>query len=711
MNMRILTIGLERAKLLSVDPKASTSAKLKAIFLTELANLGYKVSNPELLNDSVFENFDAIIDTLTKMKGGDVNYVPLFPGFPNKHDYENTLILTIGGLIEKFGSLDYFTVIAGIAGHNGPISSRPQTDKELADGIEDQVSRKSDKHTEWVTLKVTNDITGDVRKYLANNLYAKSSIKETLKSDIEFLINHYGLEFLEADKVVFREIKSYVMKYLWTKQDYATLSKFISTPTDILRMFAALTDTDISLAETIKFPKLSRPQRKFVLENIEKSSNIADNLNAYKGLWLSLGRYIHPGEYKSKYPKTFKAFDTLRNDKVSTFNGTLEKALKAKDLETVLRLSVNRPGVFGRKLHEIIDVFSDRTGVIREFKKVAEKLELKNLLVLEKYFETINDLDYKTVINKKGRVIVFKNDKKGTLSRERVNKLVAGIKDAIATKVTESPLEFEEGTKVWIDPALRNYIVPLSLRKQTDGLMNYSRGTRVKIDKSKTLRMFNYWKEANGRTDFDTSVIEFDKDMNYKGHVSYTRLRGDGIKHSGDITSAPNGASEFIDINFDKLDKDVKYLAIQVYVYSGENFAQVEKSYAGWMLRDKTKASTMTFDIKTVANKFNMVGSGKYAIPMILDVERGEIVIIDLFMKGTSSFNRVEGAVQDVSTITRQLVKMYDTKPNMLDLVTYRIAGSNAEIVATKADADVTYGVEDCTYSVDRVDEILAELL
>ena len=92
-------------------------------------------------------------------------------------------------------------------------------------------------------------------------------------------------------------------------------------------------------------------------------------------------------------------------------------------------------------------------------------------------------------------------------------------------------------------------------------------------------------------------------------------------------------------------------------------------------------------------------------------VEKGEIIIIDLFMKGTSNFNRVEGAVQDVSTIAKQLVKMYDTKPNMLDLVTYRIAGSNAEIVADKSEADITYGVEDCTYSVDRVDEILAELL
>ena len=711
MNKRIIEIGLNRAKLLAVNPKSGTSKKLRAIFLAELANLGYRIENPELLNDSVFENFDLIIDTLTKMKGGDVNYVPLFSGFPNKVDYDNdVLIATFGGLVDKFG-YDLFDWIVGIENFDGLISSRPQTDEELAEGIVDQESRKSDKHTEWTTLKVSNDIEGDVRKYLAGNLYAKSSIKESLKDDVEFLIGHYGLEFLDASRVVFKEIKSYVMKYLWNKGDYETLSKFVGTPTDILRMFAAITDSDISLAESIKFPKLSRPQRKFVLANIENCSNIAENLNSYKGLWLSLGRYIHPGEYKSKFPKTFNAFDTLRNAKVPTYNGLLEKAIKKEDLDEVLSLASKRPGVFGRKLHEILDTFSSEKGVIKAFKNVADQLELKNLLVLEKYFETINDSEYRTIINKRGKVIVFPNDKKGKLSKERIAKLNKAIKDAIVSKITSSPLEFEEGAKVWIDPALRNYMVPLSLRKQSDGLMNISRGTRIAFDKTKTLRLFSYWKESSRRTDFDVSLIEFDKDMCYKGQVSYTRLNEEGISHSGDITSAPNGASEFIDIDISKLKKDVKYLAIQVYKYSGESFAQVEKSYAGWMVRDKDKAGRKTFDIKTVANKFNMVGKGTYAIPMIVDVEAGEIIYVDLYMNGTSSLNRVEGAVNNVSTVAKEIVKMVDTKPNMLDLITYQVNASNAELVEDKEEATITYGITECTHSVDRVDEILAELL
>ncbi|MFW9952342.1 MAG: TerD family protein, partial [Candidatus Thorarchaeota archaeon] len=227
----------------------------------------------------------------------------------------------------------------------------------------------------------------------------------------------------------------------------------------------------------------------------------------------------------------------------------------------------------------------------------------------------------------------------------------------------------------------------------------------------KTLRLFNYWKESGSRTDFDTSLIEFDKDMNYKGHVSYTNLSSGGINHSGDVTSAPNGASEFIDINMKKLNDGIKYLGIQVYVYAGENFNQVEKSYAGWMIRDEASSSRKSFDIKTVANKFNMVGAGRYAIPMIVDVEASEIVFVDIFMNGTNSMNRVEGAVKDVSTVAREIVKMVDTKPNMLDLIKYQVEASNAELVENKEDATITYGITECTHSVDRVDEILAELL
>ena len=67
------------------------------------------------------------------------------------------------------------------------------------------------------------------------------------------------------------------------------------------------------------------------------------------------------------------------------------------------------------------------------------------------------------------------------------------------------------------------------------------------------LRFFIYWKQKhNNRTDIDLSVAYFDKSLTSLGHVSWTNLREGFTTHSGDITSAPDGASEFIDINIKK---------------------------------------------------------------------------------------------------------------------------------------------------------------
>jgi stress response protein SCP2 len=708
MNKKVLNIGLNRAKLISVPRNAKVSKRLKAIFLAELASLGYKVENPDLFNDSVLENFEDIIDELIKMKGGDVDYVPLLKGFPNV-DLDEVLILTVESLVSKgiYGSLyDIMANYDETVDYKG-YSSRPQMAEELADGIIDQESRESDDNAEFIMLKFTDNPAADIRKFLTNTLYAKSSIKEALKDDIQELINEFGLDFVDPTKVVFKEIKSYVMKNLWNRDNHKLLEKFVSTPTDLLRMFAAITDSDISLSDKIKFPKLRRADRKFILGILEKTPNLTENLNAYKGLWLQIGRYIHPGEYKTKFPKTYSTFSMLRNEKVVTFNSMIEKFIAKKQFGATMNLIVTRPGIFGRKLHELINIFGVDT--LNAFKEVASHLELKNLLVMQKYFMTINESEFRTVINKKGKVIVFPNDKQGTINAPTLQMLLETIDNAIKSKIKENPLEFKEDSKVWIDPELRNVMVPLSMRKASDGLMNIARGTRTRIDKTKVLRMFNYWKDEC--TDYDLSLIEFDKSMDYIGHVSYTNLSSDGIAHSGDITSAPNGAAEFIDIDMTKLNSKAKYLAIEVMNYSGCPFNRIEKSYAGWMMRDKVDNDIKTFDIKTVTNKFNMTGEGNYAIPMIVDVDNSEIIFVDLYMNGKDNLNNVEGAVNNISTVAKEVINFVNTKPNMYDLITYQVKGSNAVIVKTKDEATVTYGIDGCTYSVDRVDEILANLI
>lgn len=45
--------------------------------------------------------------------------------------------------------------------------------------------------------------------------------------------------------------------------------KMLKTPNDILRLFASLTCTDVSLATEIRFSKTSRSEKRFLLEMLE----------------------------------------------------------------------------------------------------------------------------------------------------------------------------------------------------------------------------------------------------------------------------------------------------------------------------------------------------------------------------------------------------------------------------------------------------------
>lgn len=59
--------------------------------------------------------------------------------------------------------------------------------------------------------------------------------------------------------------------------------------------------------------------------------------------------------------------------------------------------------------------------------------------------------------------------------------------------------------------------------------------------------------------DFDLSAMIFDEDWQYQEHVSWTNLRSPQFQvfPSGDIISAPDGASEFIDIHLPSVERMV----------------------------------------------------------------------------------------------------------------------------------------------------------
>lgn len=207
-----------------------------------------------------------------------------------------------------------------------------------------------------------------------------------------------------------------------------------------------------------------------------------------------------------------------------------------------------------------------------------------------------------------------------------------------------------------------------------------------------TIRLFTYWKDnKQERNDLDLSVILLDEQFSNLWHVSYTRLEDKSwIKHSGDITSAPYWASEFIDINIKEIkekNKKLRYIATQIYDFTGNWFSSgtMEKAYTWWMFRKDTDNNFKTFDIKTVKNKIDINWNWWYYIPIIIDLENKEIIYVDLFINWSSfSGNNVEWSLQNSSVITEEILNFRQTKPNMLDLFKYYFENDKYNIVSKK---------------------------
>ncbi len=115
--------------------------------------------------------------------------------------------------------------------------------------------------------------------------------------------------------------------------------------------------------------------------------------------------------------------------------------------------------------------------------------------------------------------------------------------------------------------------------------------------------------------------------------VSWTNL-GDGtMTHSGDLTSAPEGAQEFIDVRLEaaREQEGWRYLVPAVYRYAGPSFGDLPEAVAGWMLREQTSSDRRTYDPATVVSAFALNGRRVQALPMMVDLVSGEVVHLDLY--------------------------------------------------------------------------------
>ena len=502
------TIAIRRLRVLPVPRGAGLDPRYKIILLTELAGLGFEPLNSELLDTGdpeIFADWPGLIEVLRALKGGGVDYVPLFSDFPDvvpdddAHLTRRVLVAmcNLMGIFPNGTRLDSGVVVPDWLFDLRRFGADPITqyqDRGLFEqGRAEQDARSEDTHVEWVqlTFAFEDHLPGLLRDWLHDNLYAKSSIKAALHEDIRALLAALGTDGLDYDRVGFKETRALLLRDRWEAGDEPAIRSLAQTPVDLLRLFAALTDSDVSLSKPIKYPGLSRPQRRLVLSILEGASSLAEDLNRHRGLWLALGRGLHPGARAHRYPRTAAAFAELRAGTVQTFNARTEALIRAGEGAQVLAHLRERPGVLARRLHELLRRFPERAAeTLDAFEAAAPAMALKNLLVLRHYFAAVDRLDHRTVINKLGKIVVLPDNTGGPIPDAVRARLLGGLDAALDAQLALK--ESWAGRTAWIDPALADLTVPLQQRAGSDGMLTYGRGSWLPVNLERVLRLFIY---------------------------------------------------------------------------------------------------------------------------------------------------------------------------------------------------------------------------
>ncbi|MER6472428.1 TerD family protein [Streptomyces collinus] len=431
----------------------------------------------------------------------------------------------------------------------------------------------------------------------------------------------------------------------------------LDTVTDVLRLACALSGGDVTLNEPTRFTALSRPVRRALLAGLDavvaaSPAKLAD-VHRYREPFKRLGERLHPHEYP-RWPHAADVFAVARGEKrAPSFDSRLERLLDEADIRGAAKLLTSAPGRLFRALDLLLRIAADqeeRDAVVAAAVQVAPDVSGRVLLsVREHLHNRASESDHPRIfVNHRGRAWVSP-DVRAPLPAADRDRLIAAL-DAEIRRRLPAP------GRLLLDPDVLDVALPLGGRATAPGLGVLPRGSTSAVDGDR-LRFFVYWKESEERTDYDLSALLLHADYSTDSWLSYTSLTAVGGRHSGDITEAPDGASEFIDLSLDRVRST--FIVPQVNIYAGEGFEEVEESFFGFMLRDGEQKGR-PFEPRTVRMKSELRGTGRVALPLVFqrtEDGRWRAKWLHLYLRGISSANRVEENQVSVSKVVRALVE------------------------------------------------------
>ncbi|CAB3722539.1 hypothetical protein LMG3458_04092 [Achromobacter deleyi] len=674
----------------SDTPSGPVTAVELAAIQAQAEALGY------LLSDAVLTRLAAwprpsvtlvgrqLLKVLREMTGAHRQYRPLYPDFPKQ----------VQDLSDAQRYLDAITHYVTLRRMPGDGSDRPP----LFHGREPQIIELGE--------------AAECEAIFTQLAASATSLSETDRIDLAWYVKQYRADIfrLMPAKIPFKEtlalVCSHLIRHVPGSATDAFLHDRLDTATDVLRVAVALADGDVSLALPTRFASLARARRKQLLALVERHPNAAQDMPRWKERWKRLGEVLHPGEYADRFPATAAAFAQLRSGRPpATFNSAIEALLAAGQAEDAAQRLASRPGEFARRLDHLLRTAANPQSVLQGFARVIEQVPTPLLLQLHTH---ATHRDAPTALRSfypKGDVakVFAMADARAPLP----DGSAAALGDLCQATLLKRFATLAPLGDCYLDPALRDHVVPLAQRAASRSLRTLARGSSLPLPDADFVRMFLWWKNGRGRADVDLSAAMFGADFEFIDALTYYRLQSYGGYHSGDIVDAPQGAAEFIDLDLERLrGRGVRFVVMVLNSFTGQPYCDLPECFAGWMARHDANSGE-PFEPRTVMDRVDLASNMMISLPLALDLHAGRIRWMDVALREQPRLNNVANNLSGVSLMLRSL--MTRPQPDLHTLFTLH-AQARGRIVDDAQAARTVFGVHGGITPFDT-DRIRAEFL
>lgn len=534
---------------------------------------------------------------------------------------------------------------------------------------------------------------------LKNLLSSNVTLSETNLKDVLTLLKYCDEKEI---KELIRQIKMKETLMRIAKVQFeetgSTYAEF-STATDVLRFIALLSGEKLN-PRFIAFKYFKRPELNILISKLENVNYLLDDMKRYRKPWRKF--FLMNGNRISfeKYPKVKQAADMLFG-KFShiTKKGKFELSrnrmneMSDTEFEEFLASFSKYSGDYIRNLLSLVNRISEERAekVLKYFLDAAKEANTRLLFQVCDRILNVKSGEAGRVVNAKNNWLVLEETIK--LSDAVLQKTAEAVNYAILEKLSEK----EPLGKVWIDESYQNIAITTSEKDSNSSLRPLTRGSVIPYSSEvDTLRFFVAWKNFKGnRVDLDLSAVKFDADFNHLGEIAYYSHNQKGMAFSGDITDAPQGALEYIDIfDIEKVKEDgTRYVLMTVRSYNGYTYKEMGTAYAGVLELSKKEAKDKkNLYSSAVRHGFALSSNTQTVNTIIVDLEKSEYIWLDMNLptnlKRKESNYLTNAQIASLKDLLNYFVKK--EKVSMYQLLMLN-AIARGEVAENVEDADVVF--------------------